>query len=225
MPGTAAPPSPLVASPVNQLTRSGGGIVRAIVIAASVSAGVGPPSRAAFASSSRAAAGSRARTMAASSTRSRARARASLAPAIERLSVSSAAAIPNLPNLPDPHSEPHAEVRRESDQADADSRQQPDRGSILDRQIEGDLREVELQARDAGDRDAGCPPARRHADAATEAEVPVEVEELRRRERRHLEQVVDVQGDPVDVPVLFRAGAVRIGVAPPAEYPLERARR
>src|SRR3954470_1546037 len=193
MPGTAGPPSPAGPNPLTQLTRSGGGSVRTIVIAASVSAGVGPPSRAAFASSSRAAAGSRARTTAASSTRRRARARASLAPAIDRRSVSSAAAIRN-PR--DPHSEPHAQMRRESDQADAESRQQPDRWSILDRQIEGDLREVELETRDAGDRDAGCPPARRHADAATEAEVPVEVEELRRRERRHLEQVVDAQGDP-----------------------------
>src|SRR6266498_4111262 len=210
MPGTAAPPAPAVANPLNQLTRSGGGIVRAIVIAASVSAGVGPPSRAAFASSSRAAAGSRARTTAASSTRRRARARASLTPAIDRLRVSSAAAIPNLPNPPDRHSEPHAQVRRESDQPDAEPRQQPDRWSILDRLIERDLREVELEPRDAGHRHARRSAARRDTDAAAQPEAPVEVEELRRRERRHLEQVIDAQGDPVDMPVLSGTRAVRI---------------
>ena len=91
MPGTVAP-SPVRASSPSQATRSGGGSVRAIVIAASVSAWVGPAlARRVRRAPSRAAAGSRARTTPASSTRSRARARASVAAAIERRSVSSPA--------------------------------------------------------------------------------------------------------------------------------------
>src|SRR5580765_1909501 len=182
MPGTAAP-SAVWASPPNQATRSGGGNVRAIAIAASVSACVGAASRAAFVSSSRAAAGSRARP----------RIGGTCDRSPERLF---------LP-LPlglwlDFHSEPQTHMRGEADQADAEAGQEADRGPVFERDVDRRAREVELDPRDARRRDAGRAAVGRNADAAAEAEVPIDVEVLRTDQRRHLEQIVEAQRDTVE---------------------------